>query len=352
MDIYDRLAERMHLEEMEVDTAQEAPPQESGLVELQYRPPRFTLEFGYHGFENMQPWPSPVQILPNDKLLVDYNRWPTAEDVPVIGTGRGVFPFRWGDKRISQQMTNEEAVHQLANWIATQPLITTIKHTSTLFVMLNGVELQAPISEKNQQPLMMLSTDTILFYLQIIYIMKDNEDSQGKTLTQLARCLENFDAAKQKKLEDHHALVTNDPQIVALAKALLEDPDISHLNAEQRKHLVRYAELLEMYSINFTQLLEALIFNMAPYPDLAADSEKFNRIYKRLYLSKGGLPADFDAELGQQFLGNQLAILRCKFEQKQITFPDVSLTMEQCNRGLNMQACALFLYFMYWESSN
>lgn len=350
MEIYDRVSERMHLEEMDTDAPQAM--QDSGLTELQYKPPIFTLEFGYHGFENLQPWPTCIQILPNNKLLADYNQWPTSDDVPAIANGRGVFPFRWGDKRISQQMSNEEAVHQLENWIATQPLITTIKHTSPLFVLLNGVELQNPVSEKHQQPMMMLSTDTILFYLQIVYILKDNEDAQGKTLQELATCLENFNMAKEQKLKRLDSLVTGDQNIVNLAKALLEDPDITQLNAEQRKHLLHFAELLEMYSINFTQFLEALIFNMAPFPELDSDSEKFNRVYRKLYLSKGGLPADFDEQLSEQLLSNQLAILRCKFEQRKIPFPDITLTKDQCLRGLNMQACALFLYFMFYRQED
>jgi hypothetical protein len=348
MDIYDKIAAQLGLDEMEIDKAPVTAPAQPRLQLLEERKKSFTLDCGYHGFENAHPWPSFVQLLPNHKLLVNFNRWPIADDVPNISAGRGVFPFRWSDKRISEQMKSPETVQKLGNFIATRPLVTSIEYTPTLYLLLNGVELNAPISPKHEQPITMLSTDIVLFYLQVLHIMQDNVDENGKRLDENARCIENFNTMSETQIVQFHKLVTDDNSLVRLAHALLANPDIEALTQPQRDDLLRFARLLEIFNINFIRLLEALVFSLSPFHELSVEHPRFKQFHGPRCLTKGGLPVEFgDAFNEQEFLGNQLAFLKCKFEQQKIPFPEVTLTMQQCYRGLNMQACALFLYFMF-----
>lgn len=348
MELYDQIANRLGLDEMQVDEPA-APASEPGLKVLEARMSgRFSLDCGYHGFENMHPWPSFVQLLPSKKLLVDFNRWPIADDVPNLSNGRGMFPFRWSDKRISEQMRSEETVTKLENFIATKPLITAVEHTPTLYLLLNGVEVNSAITVKHEQPMTMMSTDIVLFYLQVAHIMQDNVDQNGKRLDENARCIKNFTTMTETQIMQFHDLVKDDKSLVDLAHVLVANPNIDALTRPQREDLLRFARLLEIFSINYIRLLEALVFSLSPFHELSAEHDKFKHAYGPQFLSKGGLPAEFDDTFDeQQFLGNQLAFLKCKFEHHKIPFPAITLTMDQCYRGLNMQACALFLYFMF-----
>lgn len=355
MDIYDRVAERLNIDDMDVDTASPPPPPTEAsiadLPEVQPRPLRFTLEQGYHGFENQHPWPSCVKTLPNGKLLVDFNHWPVSDDMPAIAEGAGVFPFRWANKRIHDELTNEDAVTHMQNWIATQPILTTVQYTPTLYMLFNGVELNHALHEKHQQPRTMLSTDIILFYMQIMFILKTDKDEFGKSLQQKAAVLRNFTRMRDEKLMHLNDLITANSDFKALAQTLLRNPDIEALDATQRQHLREFAELIEMFSVNYIRLLEAAVCNLTPFEDLAADNPKFNVVYQKQLLFKGGLPAEFDEAFREsEFLGNQLAFLKNKFERHEVPWPsEISLSMQQCYRGLNMQACALFLYFIFYE---